>query len=70
MVSLSPNARVSDDGEAFAEHIKRVYIEVKTVTKSNNETYANAVNQDCCLNPLKKKKIIVLAFGSRNLSSQ
>lgn len=46
LVPLPQEARVShDDGEAFADHVKRVHEEVKETIKASNESYALAANQ-------------------------
>lgn len=45
LVPLPQEARVSDDGEAFADHVKKVHEEVKEAIKASNESYASAVNQ-------------------------
>ncbi|ONH90941.1 hypothetical protein PRUPE_8G084500 [Prunus persica] len=39
------DVRVSDEGEGFADHVKRVHEEVKAAIKANNESYAAAANQ-------------------------
>lgn len=44
LVPLPLGTRVSDDGEAFADHIRRVHEEVKAALKTNNEIYANTAN--------------------------
>ena len=45
LVPLPPEARVSDDGVAFAEHIQQVHQEVREALKTSNEAYAVAANQ-------------------------
>lgn len=42
---LPPEARVSEDGNAFADHIKRVPEEVRATITSSNQSYAAAANQ-------------------------
>nr|CAD1844162.1 unnamed protein product [Ananas comosus var. bracteatus] len=45
LVPLPPEARVSDDGEAFAEHIHRIHEEVRAAIQASNDSYAAAANQ-------------------------
>lgn len=45
LVPLPQEVRVSDEGEGFADHVKRVHEEVKAAIKANNESYAAAANQ-------------------------
>ncbi|CAL8155920.1 unnamed protein product [Prunus armeniaca] len=45
LVPLPQEMRVSDEGEGFADHVKRVHEEVKTAIKASNESYAAAANQ-------------------------
>lgn len=45
LVPLILGARVNDDGEAFADDIRRVHEAVKAALKTKNETNANTTNQ-------------------------
>ena len=45
LVPLPQEARVSDDREAFAEHIRSIHKEVQDALKASNAAYANAANQ-------------------------
>ena len=45
LVPLPQEARVSDEGETFANHIRRIHEEVKTALKASNATYSFAPNQ-------------------------
>lgn len=45
LVPLPQEAKVSEDREAFANHIKKVHEEVKAAIKFGNESYAATANQ-------------------------
>lgn len=47
LVPLSQETRVSGDGEAFADHVRKYCEEVRAVLKASNEAYSSAVNQHC-----------------------
>lgn len=45
LVPVPLETRVSEDGEVFEDHIKRVHEEVRAAIMSSNESYAAASNQ-------------------------
>nr|CAD1817170.1 unnamed protein product [Ananas comosus var. bracteatus] len=53
-------ARVSDDGEAFANHIRRVHEEVKAALKTNNEIYAKAANLHRCFKEFEEGDLVLV----------
>ena len=60
LVPLPPEARVSDDGVAFAEHIQQVHQEVREALKTSNEAYAVAANQHCRAKEFEEGDMVLL----------
>ena len=46
---------MSDEGETFANHIRRIHEEVKTALKVSNATYSFAANQHRRVQELRKE---------------
>ncbi|KAL5787123.1 hypothetical protein ACOSP7_004072 [Xanthoceras sorbifolium] len=45
LVPLPRDTRMSDKGEAFAEHIRAIHEEARAAIKASNESYAATANQ-------------------------
>ena len=60
LVPLPQEARVSDDGEAFAEHIRSIHKEVQDALKASNAAYANAANQHRRFKEFKEGDLVLV----------
>ncbi|GAV79757.1 hypothetical protein CFOL_v3_23220, partial [Cephalotus follicularis] len=60
LVPLPQEARVSDDGEAFADHIRRVHEEVRNALKVNNEAYAATANRHRRVKEFKEGDMVLV----------
>ena len=45
LVPLPQEVRVSDEGEAFADHIRKIHEEVRSALRDSNAAYSSAANQ-------------------------
>ncbi|KAL5779238.1 hypothetical protein ACOSQ2_009975 [Xanthoceras sorbifolium] len=60
LVSLPQDTKVSDEGEAFAEHIRAIHEEVQAAIKASNESYAAAANQHRKVQEFKEGDMVLV----------
>ncbi|KAH7567997.1 hypothetical protein JRO89_XS07G0210700 [Xanthoceras sorbifolium] len=60
LVPLPQDTRVSDEGEAFAEHIRAIHEEVQVAIKASNESYAAAANQHRKVQEFKEGDMVLV----------
>ncbi|KAK8696891.1 hypothetical protein V6N13_113063 [Hibiscus sabdariffa] len=66
LVPLPLETRVSDDGEAFSDHMRKIHQEVRVTLKANNESYANEANLHCHIKEFEEG-VLVLAHQRREV---
>ncbi|KAL3529431.1 hypothetical protein ACH5RR_008753 [Cinchona calisaya] len=51
--------RVSEDAEAFAEHVKKIHNEVRLATETSNERFKEAANEHQCFKEFTEGQVMV-----------
>lgn len=68
LVSLPPEARVSNDSEAFSDQIRRVHEEVGKALKASNQSYATAANEHHKIKEFEEGDLVLVHLKIERLS--